>query len=477
METGKDMMTTCTGVKEYKQGGSIVTGGALPLDRLHLTFLRSPVIQISWRNQTNVENIIDEKTVMATILRYLEAAGGIWLHRYDTFGAPISDDELQQNQYSTTTNAELAPIPNGTDWTNMGQAMAEGNEIISEEFGEAIATAVQNNTTLSPILLRTLQIPPITMTTFISKDGHSYRPIAATREKFSSHLAYVGKLMGLGDISATAMLRLLGALRREKKAGYVTIDQSYGIYLSYRIIQDIGREALPYEILTTPGQPISILSSLKENGKNYLRTLIGEGGLWIRGMLPALEETSPRIAHSMANMGDMIGEILIQLHQSQEVVSLDLSTHTLLLPNGKFGSSLSTWQCEESFGTKLRHSSFPHPTPEVAGAIWEQLYSAASEQGFLLIPLSGGQPGESKIDKLNRGLTNLSDPINREFTQAGWPTLLKILPGENLQLYGSDRWLSPYFRPSPTHCAPHDDCRYNPNSKQGSYFTFGRKAK
>jgi hypothetical protein len=79
----------------------------------------------------------------------------------------------------------------------MGQAMIEGSEIISEEFAEAVATAVLNSAPLSPTLLRTLHIPPITTVTFITKDGHSFRPIAATREKFSAHLAYVGKQMGL----------------------------------------------------------------------------------------------------------------------------------------------------------------------------------------------------------------------------------------------------------------------------------------
>jgi hypothetical protein len=82
--------------------------------------------------------------------------------------------------------------------------------------------------------------------------------------------------------------------------------------------------------------------TLKENCKDYLRTLIGEGGLWIRGMVPILEETSPRITHSLTNMNDMIGEIIIRLRKTQEIVSLDLMTHTLLIPNGKFGSSLST---------------------------------------------------------------------------------------------------------------------------------------
>ena len=86
----------------------------------------------------------------------------------------------------------------------------------------------------------------------------------------------------------------------------------------------------------------------------------------------------------------------------------------------------------------------------MAKEIWEQLYLAASEKGFILIPVIGGLPGESKTDKLNRGLTSLSDPVIREFTQAGWPTLLKLVPEENLQLYGSDSWLAPFFRPSVT---------------------------
>ena len=436
-DRGNEIMTTCTGVKEYKQGGSVVSGGTLSLDRLHLPYLLSPTIYITWRNLTNVESVVDETTVMAAIMRHLEAAEGIWLHKYDSFGAQITD-EVQQNRYSTTTKAELTPIPSGVEWINMGQAMLEGNEIFSDEFGEAIATAVQQGTALPPTLLRTLPIPPITATSFIMKDGHSFRPIPATREKFPAHLAHLGKLLGLGDISATAMLRLLGALRRDKKVGYVSINQSWGIYVAHRIIQDLGRESLPYEILTTPGQPISILPALKTNCKDYLRTLIGEGGLWIRGMLPTLEETSPRIAHSMSSMNDMVGEILIELRQSQEVVPLDLTTHTLFLPKGKFGTLLGTWPCEEPFGTKLRHSSFPPPTPEVAKEIWEQLYLAASEKGFILIPVIGGLPGESKTDKLNRGLTSLSDPAIREFTQAGWPTLLKLVPEENLQLYGSD---------------------------------------
>lgn len=54
-EPGTEIMSTCTGVKEYKQGGSMVTGGFLPLDRLHLTFLPSPDIFVAWRSQINVE--------------------------------------------------------------------------------------------------------------------------------------------------------------------------------------------------------------------------------------------------------------------------------------------------------------------------------------------------------------------------------------------------------------------------------------
>ncbi len=417
-DRGNEIMTTCTGVKEYKQGGSMVSGGTLSLDRLHLPYLPSPTIHITWRNLTNVESVVDETTVMAAIMRYLEAAGGIWLHKHDSFGAQITD-EAQQNRYSTTTNAELAPIPSGVEWINMGQAMLEGNEIFSDELGEAIDTAVRQGTAISPTLLRTLSTPPITATFFITKDGHFFRPIPATREKFSAHLTHLGKLLGLGDISVTTILRLLGALRRDKKVGYVSINQSYGIYVSHRIIQDLGRESLPYEILTDPGQPILILPALKTNCKDYLRTLIGEGGLWIRGMFPTLEETSPRIAHSMSSMNDMVGEILIELRQSQEVVPLDLINHTLFLPTGKIGTLLGTWPCEEPFGTKLRHSSFPPPKPGVAKEIWEQLYLAASEKGFILIPVIGGLPGESKTDKLNRGLTSLSDPVIREFTQAG----------------------------------------------------------
>jgi WD40 repeat protein len=448
-DKGNEIMTTCTGVKEYKQGGSMVSGGTLSLEHLHLPYLLSPTIHITWRNLTNMESVVDDTTVKAAIMRHLEAAEGIWLHKHDSFGAQISD-EAQQNRYSTTTNAELAPTPSGVEWINMGQATLEGNEISSDEFGEAIATAVQQGTAVSPTLLRTLPIPPINAASFIMKDGHSFRPIPATREKFSAHLAHLGKLLGLGDIPATAILRLLGALRRDKKVGYVSINQSYGIYIAHRIIQDLGRESLPHEILSTPGQPIFILPALKTNCKDYLLNLIGEGGLWIRGMLPALEETSPRIAHSMSSMNDMVGEILIELRQSQEVVHLDMTDHTLLLPKGKIGTLLGTWPCKEPFGTKLRHSSFPPPKPEVAKEIWEQLYSAASEKGFMLIPLIGGTPGESKTEKLNRGLTSLSDPVIREFTQAGWPTLLRLVPGENLQLYGSDSWLAPFFRPNVT---------------------------
>jgi hypothetical protein len=450
-DRGNEIMTTCTGVKEYKQGGSMVSGGTLSLERLHLPYLPS-TIHITWRNLTNAESVVDKTTVTAAIMRYLEAAGGIWLHKYDSFGAQITD-EAQQNRYSATTNAELAPIPSGIEWINMGQAMLEGNEgneIFSDELGEAIDTATQQGTAISPTLLRTLSIPPLTASSFITKDGHFFRPIPATREKFSAHLAHLGKLLGLGDISATTILRLLGALRRDKKVGYVSVNQSYGIYLSHRIIQDLGRESLPYEILTAPGQPILILPALKANCKDYLLTLIGEGGLWIRGMLPTLEETSPRIAHSMSSMNDMVGAILLELRQSQEVVPLDLSNQTLFLPTGKIGTLLGTWPCEEPFGTKLRHSSFPPPKPEVAREIWEQLYLAASEKGFILIPVIGGLPGESKTDKLNRGLTSLSDPDIREFTQAGWPTLLQLVPEENLQLYGNDSWLAPFFRPSVT---------------------------
>ncbi len=143
-----------------------------------------------------------KQTVMTAIIRHLEAAEGIWLHKYDSFGAQITD-EAQQNRYSTTTNAELAPIPSGVEWISMGQATLDGNEIFSDEFGEAIAIAVQQGTAISPTLLKTLPIPPITAASFIMKDGHSFRPIPATREKFAAHLAHLGKLLGLGDVSAT----------------------------------------------------------------------------------------------------------------------------------------------------------------------------------------------------------------------------------------------------------------------------------
>lgn len=240
-------------------------------------------------------------------------------------------------------------------------------------------TAVQNRTSLSPTLLRDLHIPPITEASVITKGDRSFRPIAATQEKFTSHLAYIGRHLGMENVPATATLRILGCLRKEKKAGYVTINQTYGLYLSQRVINDIGREALPYEILTDPDQPISILSPLMDNCKDYLRTLIGEGGLWIRGMLPVIEESSPHITHPFMNMGNRVGDIIVQLQETKEIISLDLTNHTLLIPKGKLASTLGSWQCKESFGTKLRHNSFPPPSSEIAMEIWEKIFTAASE--------------------------------------------------------------------------------------------------
>jgi hypothetical protein len=50
----------------------------------------------------------------------------------------------------------------------------------------------------------------------------------------------------------------------------------------------MGRESLPNDILTAPGQPISILPALKKNCVENILQIIGKGGLWLKGMLPQL---------------------------------------------------------------------------------------------------------------------------------------------------------------------------------------------
>ena len=62
---------------------------------------------------------------------------------------------------------------------------------------------------------------------------------------------------------------------------------------------------------------------------------------------------------------------------------------------------------------------FPPPTAEIAKEIWEEVYTTvANTLGFIILPLGEGAPGETKQDKLARGLRSLSDPENKDYTQA-----------------------------------------------------------
>jgi hypothetical protein len=172
--------------------------------------------------------------------------------------------------------------------------------------------------------------------------------------------------------------------------------------------------------------------------KRYLQGLVETNGLWLKGMLPHIETTSPRMVHSLTNasMGDMTGEILLELQRTQEIISIHREGDSLLLPGGKLGSSLKTWQCTATFGTKLNHLIFPPPPTDIANEVWETIYTTTADTlGFMILPLGTDNPGETKQDKLTRGLRSLSDPDNMDYTQAGWPILSQIGRGEVLLIF------------------------------------------
>ena len=75
---GKELMTVCTNQMDYKSGVSMVTGGTLSLDRLQLTFLSSPTIDITWRKHaSDATTIVDEKTIRTALMLHFDSAKGI----------------------------------------------------------------------------------------------------------------------------------------------------------------------------------------------------------------------------------------------------------------------------------------------------------------------------------------------------------------------------------------------------------------
>jgi hypothetical protein len=75
-----------------------------------------------------------------------------------------------------------------------------------------------------------------------------------------------------------------------------TEDRVYSSYVNLRsisiptdshVVEDVDRNSLPNMILTIPGQPISIIPEL-------VLQIVSSGGLWVKAMLPQLEETSPQ---------------------------------------------------------------------------------------------------------------------------------------------------------------------------------------
>jgi hypothetical protein len=218
-EDGKELMEACTNQRDYKLGISTVTGATLSLDRLQLPFLSSPTIAITWRKFANeTVTTVDEKAVRTVLMLLFNLGKAIWLQKQDSFGSPIRDD-TNQNSHSTTTNEELAPTPSAAEWMCIGESQPNDVEIEQEELGEAIVSVITGGTLLSPVLLRTLQTPALSMLSYISHDGQFYRPVAPTREKFGHHLAHIVNTLELGDIPATTILRLLGQLHREKLIG------------------------------------------------------------------------------------------------------------------------------------------------------------------------------------------------------------------------------------------------------------------
>ena len=54
----------------------------------------------------------------------------------------------------------------------------------------------------------------------------------------------------------------------------------------------------------------------------------------------------------------------------------------------------------------------------MAEEVWKDLCVSAGATGYILIPLNENRIGESKTEKLVRGLKHLSNPENSEFAQA-----------------------------------------------------------
>ena len=444
-ETGDDIKSRCSNIREYKQGPSMATGGSLPMDGLLSPPSPIPSLNISWRTErTNVLEQVDETKVREAIRTFLNTAKGIWLHRQDSFGAMIQDDD----HHSALTNEELAPIPSGTEWRCVGDKAPEGIEIVDEEFSEAVADAVRSKSFISPQVLNNLGAT-ISAASFVLQDGYYYQTAVVTPEKFPHHLDQMAKTLDLGRIPPMAILKTLGSLRKERRVAYVQVTPTYGLYVSQQIVDDIGRNLLSNMILTLPGQPISILPELAKNCTERILQIISSGGLWVKGMLPQLEETSPQVIHSMvtATTGEELGNIIATLQNEHKVTTVRMDSASLLLPGGKLGTALTEWKCTLAFGARIKSSMLPPPPIQIAEEVWRELWIAASSTGYVLIPLSDGRIGESKSDKLVRGLTQLASPENEEFSQAGWPTIPSLLDGLNMQTFG-DSWLTQHFRPS-----------------------------
>jgi hypothetical protein len=232
------------------------------------------------------------------------------------------------------------------------------------------------------------------------------------------------------------ILRILGSLRKERKVAYVQVTSTYVLYVSQQIVDDVTRNLLSNMILTLPGQPISILTELGKSCTERILQIINSGGLWVKGILPQLEETSPQVIHSMvtATTGDELGDIITTLQNEHKVTTVRMDSVSLLLPGGKLVTTLTEWKYTLAFGTKIKNSMFP-PTPaEIAEEVWKEVWIVTNANGDVLIPLSDDRIGESKSDKLLRGLTQLANPENEEFSQAGWSTIPSLLDGLNADL-------------------------------------------
>jgi hypothetical protein len=444
-EIGDDIKSSCSNIREYKQGPSMTTGGSLPMDGLLSPPSPIPSLNISWRTErTNALEQVDETKVREAIRAFLSTAKGIWLHRQDSFDATIQDDD----HHSALTNEELEPIPSGAEWRWVGDKAPEGIEIVDDEFSEAVANAVLNKSVISPQVLNNLGAT-ISAASFVQQDGFYYQTAVVTPEKYPHHLDQIAKTLDLGRIPSMAILRTLGSLRKERKVAHVQVTPTYSLYVSQQIVDDIGRNLLSNMILTSPGQPISILPELAKNCTERILQIISSGGLWIKGMLPQLEETSPQVIHSMvtATTGAELGDIIATLQSEHKVTTVKMDSASLLLPGGKLGTTLTEWQCTVAYGTKIKSSMLPPPPIKIAEEVWKELWTAAGATGYVLIPLSDGSIGESKSDKLVRGLTQLASTENEEFSQAGWPTIPSLLDGLNMQTFGGS-WLAQHFLPS-----------------------------